>query len=383
MSVRKRKKALPAILLAGLFFFCCLFGTAGASGASSAGRRITVLTRVTKWGQLPYAFVVEGQSLPEGLAPGDFKLTGEAGSWGSVGTHPFSCGIRQLSAEADGWRLEPEDFPEKYFYVRSLTLTCPAAPELDFTLEDVSAVETETADLFTLWESDNRMIKAQVYQPEQQDPLPVVVVFHGYGDTANLLTYRTAVDWAEPEHQQVRPCIVIAPVIEDTLYASDNARTKIYRQLMDWIDALIEEGRADPDRIYLMGNSFGGMASFEMAEQYPDRIAAVLALCPALGYSKTALASLPKITGIPVLMAHAEHDETIPVSTSRQALQMLEEAGGQAELIVFGDAEMEAAGASLGSENVYSFHHVELCLLENTDYADWLFARHRGGDTGD
>ena len=38
------------------------------------------------------------------------------------------------------------------------------------------------------------------------------------------------------------------------------------------------------------------------------------------------------------------------------------------------DAEMEAAGAVHGQEQTYSFHHAELALLENEDYAEWLFS---------
>ena len=35
---------------------------------------------------------------------------------------------------------------------------------------------------------------------------------------------------------------------------------------------------------------------------------------------------------------------------------------------------MEAAGAVHGQEQTYSFHHAELALLENEDYAEWLFS---------
>ena len=123
-----------------------------------------------------------------------------------------------------------------------------------------------------------------------------------------------------------------------------------------------------------MGNSFGGMSSIEMAEQYPDRIAAVMALCPALNYSRTAMAALAKMKEVPLFIAQAENDETIPVSVGRQVAEELGKAGGNVTLKVFTDAEMEAAGAVHGQEQNYSFHHVELALLENEDYAEWLFS---------
>ena len=83
------------------------------------------------------------------------------------------------------------------------------------------------------------------------------------------------------------------------------------------------------------------------------------------------------MAGIPLYIAQAEHDETIPVSVGRQAAEALEKAGGNVTLRVFTDEEMEAAGAAHGQEQTYSFHHVELALLENDDYAAWLFSHRR------
>ena len=354
-----------------------LSGCAAAGAEAAPERTVTAYTRVMKWGQMPVRFEVRGQQLPEGITAADFAITGEAAGWGTAALHPFSCGVREIVREVDGWSLIPEQFPDKYFYVRSLTVACSTAPELGFTMADIGETLTETADLFTLKESENRMIKAWVYQPETPSRLPVVVVFHGYGDTSNLLTYRTAVDWAEPEHQAARPCIVIAPVIGDQLYPADNVRSKVFAQVLSWIDEMAAAGVADPDRIYLMGNSFGGMSSIEMAEQYPDRIAAVMAICPALNYSRTGMNDLPRMAGVPLYIAQAERDETIPSSVGKQAAEKLTEAGGDVTLKIYSDAEMEAAGAVHGSEQTYSFHHAELALLENDDYAVWLFSHAR------
>ena len=365
------RKRMMFLMILSLLSSCFL------SSASAEGRRITAETRVTKWGQMPVRFTVHGQSLPASLSPGDFTISGEAAGWGTAALHPFTCGVKEILPEPDGWSLVPEQFPDKYFFVKSFTVSCPAAPELSFTLADIAETTTETADLFTLRENSNGMIKAWVYRPDQAGPLPVVVVFHGYGDTDNLLTYRTAVDWAEPDHQAARPCVVIAPVIDSSLYTVDNIRSKVFAQVLEWIDEMIAEGAADPDRIYLMGNSFGGMSAIEMAEKLPDRIAAVLALCPALNYSRTGLAALPQMARIPLYIAQAERDETIPVSVGRQAAEALEKAGGNVTLKVFTDEEMEAAGAAHGQEQTYSFHHVELALLENDDYAVWLFSHRR------
>lgn len=346
-------------------------------GARAEGRSILAKTEVTKWGQMPVSFEIEGQDLPGDVAAADFAITGEASAWGASATHPFSCGVQAVEAVDGGWRLIPELFPDKYFYVRKLEIACEKHPELGFTGDDIARTDTAVADDFTLYEDADHMLTAHVYTPEADGPCPVVIVFHGYGDTQNLLTYRTAIPWAEPENQAVRPCVVIAPTIPDQLYTSEFARSRVFEGLMAYVDALAESCVADPKRVYAMGNSFGGMSSFELAEQYPDRIAAILSLCPALNYSAHGTQRLGELTDIPVTIAQAEHDETIPVDVGRGAAQALTDAGNtEVTLRVYTDEEMFAAGASLGSENTYSFHHVELAAMEGAEYeafAQWLF----------
>ena len=345
--------------------------------ARGEGRTIAVWTKVTKWGQMPQCFEITGQALPEDIAPSDFAISGEATGWGASAAHPFACGVQAVEATEDGWRLFPEQFPDKYFYVKTFEVTCASNPELGFSTADIAATVTETADDFFDVEDAEHMLTAHAFLPETDGPMPLVIVFHGYGDTSNLLTYRTAIPWAEPENQATRPCAVLAPSIPDSLYTSEFARSRVFEGVMAWADEQVAAGKVNPKRIYAMGNSFGGMSSFELAEQYPDRIAAILALCPALNYSVHATQNLASLRDIPVAIAQAEHDETIPVDVGRAAAQALTDAGNEAVLLrVYNDEEMNAAGASLGQENTYSFHHVELAAMEGEEFerfANWLF----------
>ncbi len=344
--------------------------------ALAEGREISVYTSVPKWGQMPDLFEIKGQAIPEDAAAADFTITGQAAGWENASTHPFSCGVVSVAASADGWTLVPERFPEKYFYVRALEVTCAKYPELSFTFEDIAHTYTAVADEFTLVEEHESRLSARVFTPGAEGPLPVVIVFHGYGDPENLLSYRTATAWAEPENQAIRPCTVVAPVIINTFYTSEIARAKIFAGLMRYIDSLIESGQADPKRIYVMGNSFGGAAALELAEQYPDKIAAVLSLCPATMYFPVAFAKLGELTDMPVTVAQAENDETIPSRAGKGVAEALTAAGNpNVTLRIYSDEEMTASGAVFGQEQTYSFHHVELAVMEDPAYAEWLFSQ--------
>ena len=358
-----------------LFVWATLVMLLAGVPCRAEGREIIAVTRVTKWGQQPERFEIAGQALPGGVSASDFQIAGKAAGWENESRHDFTCGAAKVEATEDGWALIPEAFPEKYFYVRELTVSCARHPELGFALGEIVQTLTETADDFTDVADEESRFTAHVFIPESTEPLPLVLVFHGYGDEHNLLSYRTATAWAEPESQAVRPCVVVAPVINTTYYGSEIARSRIYEGIVKYIDGLIDTGRVDPKRVYAMGNSFGGMAALEIAEQHPGRFAALLALCPALNYGPNVTAQLPLLRDVPVAIALAENDETIPASVGISAANAIKAAGNEnVWLRVYTDDEMTAAGATHGREYVYSFHHVELAVMEDAAYPQWLFS---------
>ena len=217
---------------------------------------------------------------------------------------------------------------------------------------------------------DGIRLHAKLDMPEGADRCPLVIVFHGYGDTKNLLTYRTAVDWAEPENQKKRPCYVIAPTIDDMIYYRADKRDEIFEDLKKLIDSMVAEGKVNSSKIYVMGNSFGGMSTIEFSEKFPDTVAAALALCPAVNYSDTAVKNLEKMKDVPIWLAHAEHDNTIP---SDESVKIKTAGAGEVKLTIYSDEEMNASGADSDPDSTYSYHHVELAVMEDEAYKDWLF----------
>ncbi len=388
MSNRKRYSGVSALLLAATLLTACggpadmatgqmASNTAGGTEAMSDG--IVIHTSVRTTGQFPESIVrpvPAGVDLSElDLSEADFHMTGTTGMWGSDDTREFSCEFEKLENDGNTIVLYPKNFPEKYFYVQNFVVSCDKDDALSFTDQDVEKVDTRVADDFQTFTKENgAAFDYELYTPETEEKMPVVVVFHGYGDTENLRTYRTAVEWAEPENQEIRPCYVIAPVIDDNTYYS--ARNTVFTPLKALLDQMVEEGKADPDRIYVMGNSFGGMSSIEFAELYPDAVAGILALCPALNYSTTAMAQLEKIKEIPIWFAQAEHDNTISIENSRKAVDQLEKLGAkEVKFTEYTDDEMNAAGADASPDSTYSYHHVELAVMEDDAFMDWLYAQ--------
>ncbi|MCR4674916.1 MAG: alpha/beta hydrolase, partial [Lachnospiraceae bacterium] len=208
--------------------------------------------------------------------------------------------------------------------------------------------------------------------------MPIVVVFHGYGDTNNLLTYRTAVEWAEPDNQALRPCYVLAPVIDDTTYYSASGRDKVFEDIYEILNQMIADGKVDSTKIYIMGNSFGGLSTFEFCEKYPDMVAGALALCPALPYSTHVASRFEDMKDVPIWICHASGDNTIPVTASQNAVKKLEALSAtEVHYTEYTDEEMNSFGASSDPDATYSYHHVELAVMETDSYMEWLFSKEK------
>ena len=214
--------------------------------------------------------------------------------------------------------------------------------------------------------------KYMLFSPNEKRNMPLVLTFHGFGDTENVSGCRIASEIAEPENQKTRPCFVLAPVMEDSIYLSLSEREKTYRELKEIIDDLIASGKVDGDRIYIAGNSFGGLASIEFAEMYPESVACALVLCPALTYSQNSVRNLSLIKDIPITFAHATNDNVIPVTVSRNAVSTLKALGaGDVSLIEFSNEEMADAGA------VYGYHQADLAVMADDTLMKWMFEKAR------
>lgn len=93
--------------------------------------------------------------------------------------------------------------------------------------------------------------------------VPLVLVFHGGGDSA----YATAslAEW--PEIGQKEGFLTVAVEMHLTVSAKEVAAL---------IDHLMEEYSIDPERIYATGFSMGGIKSWDLFEQIPERFAALM-----------------------------------------------------------------------------------------------------------
>ena len=212
----------------------------------------------------------------------------------------------------------------------------------------------------------------QLYTPVTETKVPLVIVFHGFGEDQNLLNCRILVTLTGEESQEVRPCYVLAPQVESNMYLAASNREKMYSALKDAADGLIKSGKVDESRIYVMGNSFGGLGCVEFTEAYPEKVAGAIVMCPALTYDDNSTRNLKLMKDVPVWFAQATNDNVIPITVSRSAVSTLEVLGAkEVRFTEFSDKEMLSTGALVG------YHQADFAVMADDAFMEWLFEKRK------
>ncbi len=207
-----------------------------------------------------------------------------------------------------------------------------------------------------------------LYTPTVEQNQPLVIYYHGYGESEHVEDTKVVATLTGHDSQQKYPCYVLAPAISDKTYMAQRKREDTYEAVKEVADQLVKLGKVDPDRIYVMGNSFGGLATVEYLEDYPEEVAGAIAICPALSYGDAAVDNLAAMKDVPIWFAHATGDTVVPAEVSREAVASLVQMGArETHLTEFTDEDMRYAGALPG------YHQADYAVMENEEYLDWLF----------
>lgn len=172
-----------------------------------------------------------------------------------------------------------------------------------------------------------------LYLPEHygrgKDQLPLILFLHGAGERGNINAVKNFGPVRVAGEQKGFPFIVLAPVCPKGKWWSD---VDVTLGVMALLEETLQKYHVDPDRVYLTGLSMGGFGTWHLAEQYPDRWAAIAPVC---GGGNPYLAR--RITHLPVRIYHGKQDKRVPVGLSMQMAGVLKQLGGNVELLVYPD----------------------------------------------
>ena len=193
-----------------------------------------------------------------------------------------------------------------------------------------------------IWKgADGGTLPYRLHVPARPEPgrlYPLVVHMHGAGSrgTNNVDQIRTGgadfLKWVVSRGEEFVFIAPQCPKKQMWIAAPWSARehrmaekpTPWLARAIEIIDDAVKRYPVDPDRVYVMGISMGGYATWELLQRRPKLFAAALPCC---GGGDTTLAS--SLTDIAVWAFHGDADNVVPVYRSQSMVAAIRAAGGR------------------------------------------------------
>jgi predicted peptidase len=128
---------------------------------------------------------------------------------------------------------------------------------------------------------------------------------------------------------------------------------ELEQDLVDILDHVLENYRADPARQYLSGVSYGGFGTWYMASRYPERFAALL---PVVGFGHTDHVRAIAAAKIPIWCFAGGRDRAVEARYFYPAFNLLEELGHRDfRFTIEADMGHDVWSRVYASDDVYSW----------------------------
>src|SRR5262245_15388854 len=176
----------------------------------------------------------------------------------------------------------------------------------------------------------------RLFVPEEKSrirPLPAIIYLHGGGGigTDNLKQISGgnttgARSWVTREAQARHPAFVIAPQLPPGNRwdrRGDDGLAPYAGLVIELLESVSREFAIDRGRIYLTGQSLGGIGTWDLIAKRPDVFAAAVPLC---GEGTPSLAAVMR--DMPIWVFHGAKDEAVSVTGSREMVAELRAVGG-------------------------------------------------------
>jgi predicted peptidase len=159
--------------------------------------------------------------------------------------------------------------------------------------------------------------------------IPLVVFLHGAGERGSdnvrqLRSLSSAL--CDDCLRSLHPCAVLAPQCPNSGDWSQKlgSESDLLDCVLQMIDAVSNDARIDPNRIYLVGFSMGGFGAWELAARAPGRFAAVVPICGGGDERR-----VHRLVNVPLWAVHGADDAVIPPAETRTMIAALKRAGGK------------------------------------------------------
>jgi len=172
---------------------------------------------------------------------------------------------------------------------------------------------------------------------------PVIVYLHGASVRGNNINKikRCGLPWVV-EHEKNFPFIVISPQCKSGKNWLDADK------IIALLDEVSSQYSVDTERVYATGLSLGGHGTWNLAQKYPDRFAAIAPLC---GRNDTTWAE--NLKDMPVWVFHGDRDRVCPFKYSKNMVDALKKLGNDPKFTVYHGSGHDIVTRTYSNEELY------------------------------
>ena len=174
---------------------------------------------------------------------------------------------------------------------------------------------------------------------------PILLFLHGAGsrgsDMGNLIS--------NPFFQLTKkyknfPFVCVAPL------CSENTWFDMWEHLEKLVVEIAQLPFADKRRIYLVGNSMGGYATWQLAMSMPTFFAAIVPICGGGMYWNAA-----RLAGVPIWAFHGAKDTVVRLEESVKMVEAVQRIGGDAKLTIYPENAHDAWSDTYSNPEVFDW----------------------------
>ena len=132
--------------------------------------------------------------------------------------------------------------------------------------------------------------------------------------------------WTTPDNQATLPAFVLAPQCPERENWSSPEFNEVggpLQSAMEIFAQVQKDYSIDPERIYLAGQSMGGLGVWSLLQTYPELWAGAVVVSSYDNFT-----NVGAITRVPLWIFQSEMDMTVPVDLVRQMVRQIKKAGG-------------------------------------------------------
>ncbi|MBP3697128.1 MAG: hypothetical protein J6J45_06240 [Clostridia bacterium] len=161
-------------------------------------------------------------------------------------------------------------------------------------------------------------------------------------------------------HRQLKrhDCNILIPQEPCASYTYKPDRNDYYNAVLQLVDLICDEVKADRNRIYLVGSSGGGVATWEMIYRSPDLFACGISVMGRFIFDKNII-DFERFLNTPLWVAHSSDDNNVVIDSDDYCVEELKKIGADVRYTRW---------------NNYG-HRMNKKFFRNEPWAEWMFSQ--------